>query len=276
MTNEYYSSAVQFAANLRDALAELNPRDMIDVQGFCWGVFSHDAIWFGGKSYGGGRRDMLPEFMKRQVYAIGFGRRDEIATLLKDIPSLDKNARSVRREELKSKCENTNERNALVNFFDLASAPGSILLAKSNWFDRGLEQSLLRISAVCRTGDHVAYDEVLGHQISVEWLSTPDHVVEADEYFPRLASTLTLHNLEEALDIIGLSPPRVHPSPETEEIKETEEEPEIEELPVQPRYTIQDFANQAGFSVNVIAGWKLRLERKKHSRPARHWQNFCI
>jgi hypothetical protein len=264
MTNEYYSSAVQFAANLRDALAELNPRDMIDVQGFCWGVFSHDAIWFGGKSYGGGRRDMLPEFMKRQVYAIGFGRRDEIATLLKDIPSLDKNARSVRREELKSKCENTNERNALVNFFDLASAPGSILLAKSNWFDRGLEQSLLRISAVCRTGDHVAYDEVLGHQISVEWLSTPDHVVEANEYFPRLVSTLTLHNLEEALDIIGLSPPRVQPSPETEEIKGTEEEPEIEELPVQPRYTIQDFANQAGFSVNVIGGWKLRLERKKH------------
>jgi hypothetical protein len=74
-----YGSSVR---TLRDALAEFNPRDMIDVQGFCWGVFNRNKIWFGGKSYHG-TRDMLPEFMARQVYAVGFGRRDEIAALSK-------------------------------------------------------------------------------------------------------------------------------------------------------------------------------------------------
>src|SRR5262249_25740979 len=245
MTSAYYQAALQFATNLRDALAELNPRDMIDVQGFCWGIFSRNKIWFGGKSYGG-TRDMLPEFMARQVYAIGFGKRDEIAALLKGVPSLDKDARLARRNELISKCEKTSERNALVNFFDLLSATGSILLAKSTWYDKGLEQSLLKISGVCRTGDHIAYDEEIGHQVSVEWLSTPDYVVEASEYYPVLAPTLAPHSLEDALDIIGLNAPRAKPSTptETEEGKEAEDlgaKPASPSLSVQPRYTIQDF-----------------------------------
>jgi len=160
MTTDYYRSALQFMTNLRDALAELNPRDMLDVQGFCWGVFNHKRIWFGGKSYGG-TQDMLPEFMARQVYAIGFARRSEIAMLLTGVPSLDKGTRSARRVELISKSEKKSERAALVNFFDLLSEPGSILLAKSTWYDKGLEQSLLKISGVCRTGDHVAFDEQL-------------------------------------------------------------------------------------------------------------------
>jgi MoxR-like ATPase len=268
MTADYYRSALQFATNLRGALAELNPRDMIDVQGFCWGVFSRNKIWFGGKSYGG-TRDMLPEFMARQVYAVGFGRRDEIADLLKGVPSLDKEARLIRRNELISKCEKTNERNALLNFFDLLSAPGSILLAKSTWYDKGLEQSLLKISAVCRTGDHVVFDEEIGHQVSVEWLSTPEHVVEASNYFPKLAPTLTSQPLDEALNIIALNPPRAKPSSptETEEDKEAKDLRETERegppsLPVQPRYTIDDFAMETGFSPNTIMGWRQRLTRK--------------
>jgi MoxR-like ATPase len=267
MTSDYYQSARQFATSMRDALAELSPRDMIDVQGFCWGVFSRNKIWFGGKSYGG-TRDMLPEFMARQVYAVGFGKRDEIVALLKGVPSLDKATRLARRNELVSKCEKTNERNALVNFFDLLSAPGSILLAKSTWYDKGLEQSLLKISAVCRTGDHVAFDEEIGHQVSVEWLSTPDHVVEASDYYPVLAPTLTSHPLEDALDIIGLNAPRAKPSvpTETEEAKEAEDLTERvapPALPVQPQYTIEDFTAETGFSPDIIADWHQRLKRKK-------------
>ena len=268
MTSAYYQSALQFATNLRDALAELNPRDMIDVQGFCWGIFSRNKIWFGGKSYGG-TRDMLPEFMARQVYAVGFGKRDEIAALLKGVPSLDKDARSARRTELIPKCEKTSERNALVNFFDLLCAPGSILLAKSTWYDKGLEQSLLRISGVCRTGDHVAFDEEIGHQVSVEWLSTPDHIVEASDYYPTLAPTLTFQSLEDALDIIALNPPRAKPPAptETEEAKEAEdliERAARPSLPVQPRFTIEDFAAETGFSPKLIADWQERLMRKMH------------
>lgn len=224
MNSAYYEGALQFASNLRDALAALNPRDMIDVQGFCWGIFSRNKIWFGGKSYGG-TRDMLPEFIARKVYAIGFGRKPEIAELLKSVPSLDKETRAERRNELMSKCEQASERTALVGFFDLLCGPGSILLAKSTWYDKGLEQSLLKISGVCRTGDHVSFDEKIGHEISVEWLSTPDYVVEASSYFHKLAPTLTSQSIEEALDIIARPPPRSKPTAptETEEAKEAEE-----------------------------------------------------
>jgi MoxR-like ATPase len=270
MTTDYYRSALQFMTNLRHAIAELNPRDMLDVQGFCWGVFSHKRIWFGGKSYGG-TQDMLPEFMARQVYAIGFGRRTDIAALLTGVPSLDRETRSARRTELISKSEKKNERAALVNFFDLLSEPGSILLAKSTWYDKGLEQSLLKISGVCRTGDHVAFDEELGHQVSVEWLSTPEHIVEASDYYPDLAPTLSSHALEEALDIIALEPPKAKPAipTETEESKEATElgvgeSAEPSSLPVQPRYSIADFAADTGFSANTIEEWLGRLTRKLH------------
>jgi MoxR-like ATPase len=270
MTTDYYRSALDFAMALRDGLGPLNPRDMIDVQGFCWGVYSRNKIWFGGKSYGG-TRDMLPEFISRQVYAIGFGRQEDIAALLKDVPVLDKETRVARRQELESKSAQPSERKALVNFFDLASAPGSIVLAKSTWFDKGLEQSLLRISGVCRTGDHVSFDENLGHQVSVEWLSTPNHVVQAQDYFPGLATTLTSHPLEKALDIIGQPPPRAMPIAPTQ----TEESNELEQvetsgdateltLPIQPRYEIEDFVADTGFSAEVILGWKQRLMRKMH------------
>jgi 5-methylcytosine-specific restriction enzyme B len=40
--------------------------------------------------------------------------------------------------------------------------------------------------------------------------------------------------------------------------------PAAPSLPVQPRYTIEDFAAQAGFSPKVIADWKQRLTRKMH------------
>jgi len=269
MTTEYYRSALDFARTLRDALSALNPRDMIDVQGFCWGVFSRNKIWFGGKSYGG-TRDMLPEFISRQVYAIGFGRREDIAALLKDVPALDKDTRSARRQELVSKSDQPSEQKALVNFFDLASAPGSVLLAKSTWFDKGLEQSLLRISGVCRTGDHVSFDEKVGHQISVEWLSTPDHVVQAQDYFPDLATTLTSHPLDKTLDIIGQPPPRAKPvaPTQTEEAKEAEQADKSGDatstLPIQPRYEIDDFVADTGFSADVVVGWKQRLMRKMH------------
>jgi hypothetical protein len=262
-------SAVEFATALRDQIAELNPRDMIDVQGFCWGVFSRNRSWFGGKSYGG-NTDMLPEFIARQIYAIGFGRRDEIAELLKDVPSLDKEERTRRRAELEEKCEGSkvSERKALLNFFDLLTAPGSILLAKSSWFDRGLQQSLLRISGVCQTGSHGSYDEEIGHQISVEWRSTPEHTVEAREYFADLAHTLNVHPLEKVLDIIALDPPRAKPAEPTE-TEEAEEIEEIEDeepttLPVQPRYTIEDFVADTGFQVETINGWQRRLLRKLH------------
>jgi hypothetical protein len=85
-------------------------------------------------------------------------------------------------------------------------------------------------------------------------VSTPDHVVEASDYYPGLAPTLTSHPLDEALDIIALRPPRAKPlvPTETEEEKEAEDLAEAEKaeapaLPVQSRYTIEDFVAETGF-----------------------------
>ena len=60
---------------------------------------------------------MLPEFIARKVYAIGFGRRPEIAELLKGVPTFDRETRAERRNQLMSKCEQANERSALASFF---------------------------------------------------------------------------------------------------------------------------------------------------------------
>ena len=267
MTTAYYMSAVEFASELRGQIAELNPRDMIDVQGFCWGSFSRGRVWFGGKSYGG-NKNMLPEFVARQVYAIGFARRDEIAEMFKDVPILDKSTRAIRRTELEAKCDGLkpNERTALFNFFDLLSAPESILLAKSTWFDKGLQQSLLRISGVCETGKHVSYDKEIGHQISVEWRSTSDHTVEVQDYYPDVNTTLSVHPLEKTLDILALDPPQANPAEPTQTTEADEiesiEEDESTSLSVQPRYTIDDFASDTGFNIEALEGWQRRLLRK--------------
>ena len=268
MTSAYYLSVLQFAEALREQLASLNPADMIDVQGFGWGVFSHYKIWFGGKTYGG-NRDIFPELVSRQVYAIGYARREEIAKLFKDVPALNKEERVARRAELETLCQDSKpgERKALLSFFDLLAAPNSILLAKSTWYDNATKQSLLKVWGLCRTGKHVSFDEDLGHQISVEWLSTPGHTVQIGEHFPSVVRALAELSLEQALEIIGRPPPEkqmVEPVV-TEEGKATDdvaEEPVI--FDVQPSYTVADFEGETGFAAATIEAWQRRLLRKMH------------
>ena len=271
MSSAYYAAAMEFFKALRAEIAELSPRDMIDVQGFCWGVFSHNRIWFGGKSYGGSE-DMLPEFVTRQVYAIGFGQREDIAKILKDVPSLSKEARDQKRSELEAMIgeAKANERKALLNFFDLLSAPGSILVAKSSWFDQGLKQSLLRVSGVCVTENHVSFEEGIGHQVSVDWRSTSEHTVEAAEYYNDLAHTLAVHDLAKALDIISQPAPRVKPAEPTQteegaDIDEVTDDTDAASLPIQPRYTLEDCVAETGFDSEKIEEWQRRLARKQQA-----------
>jgi MoxR-like ATPase len=268
MTSAYYQSVLEFAGVLRKQLAALNPVDMIDVQGFGWGIFSHYKIWFGGKTYEK-RRDVFPEFVSRQVYAIGFARREEIANAFKDVPALDKDARDTRRAELERLCQDSKdgERNALLSFFDLLAAPNSILLAKSTWYDNATKQSLLKVWGLCRTGKHVSFDEDLGHQVSVEWLSTPDHVVQIGEHYPSVVTTLSELPLEQALEIIGRPPPEepaIEPAETAEDKSVAEEGRDGAQLEVQTAYSLADFVKDTGFDQATIAGWRRRLERKKH------------
>ena len=64
MTSAYYSRVLALAQTVRSDIAELRPKDMVDVQGFLWGVFRLASIWFGGKSYGGSH-DMFPTFLEK-------------------------------------------------------------------------------------------------------------------------------------------------------------------------------------------------------------------
>ena len=122
-------------------------------------------------------------------------------------------------------------RKPLVAFFDLLSAPGSLVIAKSVWFDKGARASKLRISGVCRTGKEHGFDEALGNQVEVTWLSFPDHTIDWSENYPKFNATLSSVQLGEALDIAGL-----------DSIEETPKEPGR-----QPSYTIQDFVMESGF-----------------------------
>ena len=218
---------------------------MIDVQGFLWGVFSLASIWFGGKSYGGSR-DMFPTFLEKGVYGVGWATRLEIAKYFReDSSTLTKDRGTARRQEFMAHLS-PEEQKGLAPFIKLLSRPDSVLLAKSTWYDKGVEQSLFRISGVCVTGKEYTFDSEDGHLISVDWLSRPDYVAPSGSYFPKIAPTLVELPLEDALTLIGPEPI------------------ERNGLPPQPRYTLEDFAAESRFAKNRIQDWERKLRRKMH------------
>jgi hypothetical protein len=269
MKTAYYQAAVEFARELLHVLAPLGPQDMIDIQGFIWAIFSHSRLWFGGKTYGG-TKDMLPEFLRRQVYAVHFAPRPPVAELLKGITSLDKAGRKERRAAIERQLTTDKEKKALLGFFDLACASNSLLLAKSVWYNHTRKLSLMRISGVCRTGNTVTFDEELGHQLSVTWLTTPDRVLTLGEHFPQVSHTLTSLPIEEALDILALEEPtdlretgsaRQLPLTSLEE-EDEERVPEPPPPPLQPVYTVKDFRRETRFPASETERWLGRLRRK--------------
>ena len=125
MSTTYYVHARDFAETLSAQLtsAGLHPADMIDVQGFLWGVFSRSRIWFGGHSYGQ-HKNMLPEFVARSVYATDWGRRPEIAEFFKNVEKLSADDRKARRAELEKAVTEVGARKALTALFDLVGRQG--------------------------------------------------------------------------------------------------------------------------------------------------------
>jgi DNA polymerase III delta prime subunit len=268
MNTLYYQNAMQFARDLSYSLnvLRLTPEDMIDVQGFLWVVFSHNKIWFGEKSYEG-TKDMLPEFRRRGVYAVGLARRQEIASLLQGSSSLGKSERDARRAQLEGTLETPAEKNALISFFDLAGAAGSLLLAKSLFDDPGAKQSLMRISGLAVTGSTYSFDENMGHELSVDWRAEPDHTVAlTGPTFQKLLGTLASLPLADTLDVLGT---KFTGATKAEElIEEPQGDPEepallLEDPPIQPKYTLDDFEKQTKIAVSRIEQWIKRLQRKQ-------------
>jgi MoxR-like ATPase len=262
MTTAYYSQAVRFAQKLLTNLKDLGARDLIDVQGFAWGVFRHSAVWFGGKSYGG-TVDMLPEFQRRAVYAIGFGEAGERGSVLENADQLSKAEREERRAKIEGSDASSAEKKAFTAFLDLAAAPGSLIFAKSTWYDRKVGASLVRISAVGVTENGYRHDPQVGHMLPTSWRSNPDAIFESAAHFPKINNTLSRLSLRETLDL--MSKQLVETIAEEPVIDSPDETLSQVTAPIelQPRYTEQDFLRETGFTAEQLGKLQRQLRRKQ-------------
>ena len=227
MSTAYYIRAREFAGALAAQLAtaDLQPRDMIDVQGFLWGHLMQVAFGLAATPTGSTRTCCLSS-SRGQVYATDWGCRPEIAEFFKDIEKLSADDRKTRRAELENALAQVGERKALTTLFDLVGRPGSLLPGVSVTYDQKTKQSVIRISGAAETRRGYSFDEKLGHELKVRWRSQISQIfVLPGRLFPLLNGTSASLPTADALD--AFSTPYL-PAPgeaETEEVGEDIEKP---------------------------------------------------
>ena len=202
LTTGGYRDLRAFAEAVGDAIEQLEPADMIDVQGFLWGVFSNSDLWFGGVSYkdeAGHHNDMLGRFRESSVYAVGYGSEAAIRDLVDGATKLRAEERKERAARIEATASTSTEAVAVNAFVELAARPGSVIIAKSTYFH---QQSILRIRGVASVRGDVGFDPELGHTVAVDWRELID-VRLALKSFGKLAGTLVALKLAEALDVLG-------------------------------------------------------------------------
>ena len=136
LTTGGYRDLRAFAEAVSDGIEQLEPVDMIDVQGFLWAVFSHSDLWFGGVRYrdeAGRHNDMLGRFRERGVYAVGYGRDAAIRDLVAGAAKLRADERKERAAQIEAAASTSAEAAAVNAFVELAARPGSVLIAKSTY-----------------------------------------------------------------------------------------------------------------------------------------------
>ena len=201
LTTEGYRGLREFAEAVRTGVEELGPADMVDVQGFIWGVFSHSDIWFGGVTYdhAGSRADMLPAFREKGIYAVDCGGEEPVRKLVTGAGQLQQAERKARTQRIAATVGKA-EAAAFGNFIELAARPGSVVVPKGTYTDGG--GSAIRIRGSALTRSETSYDERLGHTLSVEWREEADIRLRL-KAFGKVASTLVAVKLPEALEILG-------------------------------------------------------------------------
>nr|WP_245211895.1 AAA family ATPase [Neoroseomonas oryzicola] len=144
----------------------------------------------------------MPRFEEAGVYGVGFGRDPNVRSLVAGAAELSPKDRERRIEAISGVTER-NSSVALGNFIELASRPGSTVLAKATYADPKEKVSIVRLRAVARTEKApTGYDDVLGHTVKVEWLGSADLRIKT-KAFNKIAATLTPIKLADALDIVG-------------------------------------------------------------------------
>lgn len=197
-----YAHARGLALAVGDALSHLGPKDMIDVQGFAWGVFSKSKIWFGGTSYGG-TEEKMPAFHEREIFAMGYGAREEVVAITKDAALYKGNERTEKRRELERLLVNRAEKDAVLNFFDLAGTSESIFVAKSTYYDQKQKTSTLRVKAIGVALGQTGFDPDLGLTIRVDWITQPDVRLKLSRDWTLVKGTLAGLPVIKALDLLS-------------------------------------------------------------------------
>ena len=232
-----YRQARKLAQAVEQEIADLEPQDLIDVQGFFWGIFGKSKIWFGGTNYHG-TEEMLPHFIDKGVFATNWAPRPEVAAITKDAALYKGDERAKKRKELESLLSGKGETLAVCRFFDLAVAGESIFIAKSTYYDRKRKQSTLRIKAVGEVVAETGHDETLGHTIRMDWISQPDIRIRAGSNWNQVAFTLAEVAVTKALDLLSggevTDPePDVQAVDETSApVKEPDDSPQLVQLPL--------------------------------------------
>lgn len=215
LTTEAYRYLREFADAVRAGIAELVPADMTDVQGFLWSIFSQSDLWFGGVTYdhGGARDDMLPAFRQAGVYGIGYGGQEPLRGLIAGAPQLSTEDRKRRAQQIAANATGRAEATSLTNFIELAARPGSTVIAKGTYTDKG--GSAIRIRASAVTKPATGFDAKLGHTVDVEWSDAPELHLRL-KAAGKVSGALASVKMAEALDILGadaISPTLQPPTP---------------------------------------------------------------
>ena len=161
LTTGGYRDLRAFAEAVKDGIEQLEPADMIDVQGFLWAVFSHSDLWFGGVSYrdeAGHHNDMLGRFRGSGAYAVGYGKDAAIRDLVAGAAKLRADERRERAARIEAAVSKSAEAAAVNAFVELAARPGSVVIAKSTYFH---QQSILRVRGLARVRGDVGFDPEL-------------------------------------------------------------------------------------------------------------------
>jgi hypothetical protein len=217
MSTEEYMQVRELVSALYDVLAaeDLPPKDMIDVQGFCWSVFSHSKIWFAGSTYGE-MKNVLPRFLEREVFAIRYAMVPEVAGIMRGAATWQGKERTEKRTQLETLLTEAKVRIALLNLFDFAGEKDSIVFAKKTWVAESSQTNLIRISAVGWSIGKSDYDDQLGHMVGVQWHTKPDDLMDVSKFWNQVNSTLNPVPLDKALEILA-RPRAVSEEPDTEE-----------------------------------------------------------
>lgn len=196
-----YAELRGFSEVVRDSIAELDPADMMDVQSFLWCVFQHADVWFGGATYDG--KDMLPAFGERGIYAVGYGASDAMRPLLVDLETLNAAERKARIATIGTSGASKSEVQALTSFVELAAKPGAVIIAKSSFYHKGAEKSVIRIKGTAAKREGGGYDTELGHFVNVDWGEPVSVDLNAGKFYPLVGGTLASLKLADALNLLG-------------------------------------------------------------------------